>query len=430
MLVVMCAVAIVVLATMTIVTARWVSSAPEQLSQGIASPATWNANGEYWTQAGFWSLCNCTSIGSGPACDSRIYKLRAFQAFTALYALCQVLALLAFLACSFVFAHRAVELAVVCFFGFSALAALLSWAMCVALFVDDACGYGSFATSGFTLQWAFALRVVENVGMSGIFAVSLLRFLGLVNQWPSLMLGSSLLLVLGIASTTSHVWFEHPSIDFLGGGAVQVGPFAECSCITSAKACPMLENHFIAAQAISVFHLLCVVVQCLFVCFVPEVLRAVPHVAVLGVAFLSWVMGITKWGLAIGLFTTCKCHSLLFARFSWPVGVAITEFVLQCAVLTIVAYAYAKQRLLGWYAASSHRFYFDENDVPITAPESAVVTDLKGDDAPLGTDPASKQEHVSIPAAPSQQNTDSDFLAPRKSVSRSDLHAFQSAHPY
>ena len=396
MFVVTAAIAVIVLGVMTLVTSRWVSTSPQGLTRGSSRPTTWGFNADYWLEIGFWSSCNCTTLDSGPTCATRTSKMRAVQGFTTLTVLSHIFALFAFVISSFISFSMFTEIAIVGGFATSALMAVLSWIVCVVLLLDDGCGMGSFASQGFTLHWAFGLRVAESVGLSGLCAMCVMRLKGLINQWPLVMMASITLLVFGVASTTSHLWFHSSSADSVNTGAdVEVGPFAICSCVDSSTACSAMTSRFQGIQAVALIHLLV----------------AVPVVVVLILSWVSWVVDVTKWGLAIGVFTTCKCPIVEASSFSWPVAVAIIEFLLQSGLSVTLSVTYAKQRLVDWHTSNIPHFL--ESGDKIDAGPLPDLRSIYDDGASHEAIPTSLPPLVEIP------------LAPRRAVSKAELENLQ-----
>lgn len=408
--------AVLYLGVMTMAAGRWTrSSSGTDVTERPAGAALTVAPVTYSThvEVGLWEVCNCTLTSDEKYfCASQRAQASAHGALSVIMVVCQLAGLAAFLVSSFLVDNKRVEWAVPAAYGLAAVLALVTWIMPAVRYNNSVCesdnsvassSARSYSDADVVLHWAFGLRIVEMLVMILVVVLGVMRATEKLRMWHVLFGVSVVLSIFSIVTTSTNYWIATPKVASDGTANLNVGPWGRCSCFAVVAKCSDVASSYRAVQAFAIIRLLLQVAQ-IAVSGVIATRLALPPVVSMALAWVTWLIHLIVWTVAIGTFAACGCHGVHEGQnFDWPFAFDLIAFVVQTGLVGHLTLFVARRRLMAW---ALQEVMAKQQQPPTEAPRTGPVfdpyDDTNADAGRRGTPTGS-----SAVAAPTSQGTGS-----------------------
>ena len=352
-------------ATLTMAMGRWsMGDTSATVAQTVSVPDTGLVTTVYYdrrVEFGLFEVCNCTAPSeTSYFCSAERGLMTGTAAASAFHLLGQWVGIMIFVLTSCIWDNKKwLEWVHVGALGVAFVAAVISWILPIALFsggpqcsgetVASPSQQSTYRALGtYSLQWCFGFRVVESIGLLVLIALGVLRATERHRVWHPFFLGSIAVLVFSVVSTSQQYWIGPKTVTYNGEYNAVVSHFGACDCASVTGKCPDLASSYRAVAAMAIIRLVGLLLQVIWAAYVPSVL-ALPPVIFLGLNWVTWVVFLCTWGIAIATFASCGCGGINSGQsLDWPFAFDFLAFLGQTALAGHTTYQFVRTRLHDW----------------------------------------------------------------------------------
>ena len=205
---------------------------------------------------------------------------------------------------------------------------------------------------GLVLGWVFGMRLVESIFLVALTVLNILRVCKKIQSFKWTFVLTVVTSCISVVASGSEEWLTSPRGVMFGThdtlAWASIGPQEVCSCRTIADKCGDVQSTFAAVGAFAIIRVILLFTQMAFVSAIPVLLagRAKARVAV---SWLSMIVYVLVWGIALGAFNSCGCGGLLYGqRINWPFVFEIVGFVAQCLYTALETLRRCESSLHEW----------------------------------------------------------------------------------